>query len=229
MRSTLPIALDPLDLRGKRVLEIGPANGFYTFEMERRGAMVTACELSDSDPWDIIPHSRVNKEELSKSFQTHLQQLRNAFWFCHKRFESRSRVFHSSVYNLDLASDLGQFEVSTIFNVLLHLRDPFSALQRMAERTQKTIVIMETEPYAESRKKVLLTRLLRRLPCQIFYARAKDKVNTHTWWHLSPRIIEEFLKILGFSPVSTRFHPITITATNDKVQGYTVIANRTAS
>jgi hypothetical protein len=40
---------------GKRVLEIGPASGFLTFEMERRGADVVALEVPDDPGWDFVP------------------------------------------------------------------------------------------------------------------------------------------------------------------------------
>src|SRR5215831_7108370 len=40
---------------GKRVLEIGPASGFLTFEMERRGAEVVALEVPDDPGWDFVP------------------------------------------------------------------------------------------------------------------------------------------------------------------------------
>ena len=40
---------------GKRVLEIGPASGFLTFEMEKRGARVVAVEVSDEHLWDYVP------------------------------------------------------------------------------------------------------------------------------------------------------------------------------
>jgi hypothetical protein len=35
----------PADLHGKRVLDIGRASGFFSFELERRGADVTSTEL----------------------------------------------------------------------------------------------------------------------------------------------------------------------------------------
>src|SRR4051812_33135453 len=35
----------PDDLLGKRVLDVGRASGFFSFELERRGAEVTATEL----------------------------------------------------------------------------------------------------------------------------------------------------------------------------------------
>jgi hypothetical protein len=41
---------------GKRVLEIGPASGFLTFEMERRGADVVALDVPDDPGWDFVPY-----------------------------------------------------------------------------------------------------------------------------------------------------------------------------
>src|SRR5262245_59022582 len=35
----------PDDLHGKRVLDVGRASGFFSFEFERRGADVTATEI----------------------------------------------------------------------------------------------------------------------------------------------------------------------------------------
>ena len=35
----------PEDLHGKTVLDVGPANGYFSFEMEKRGADVTAIDL----------------------------------------------------------------------------------------------------------------------------------------------------------------------------------------
>jgi 2-polyprenyl-3-methyl-5-hydroxy-6-metoxy-1,4-benzoquinol methylase len=40
----------PRDLTGKRVLDIGRASGFFSFEFERRGADVTATDVPT--PWD---------------------------------------------------------------------------------------------------------------------------------------------------------------------------------
>jgi O-methyltransferase len=36
---------------GKTVLEVGPANGCFTFEMERRGAQVTCLDLGQNSRW----------------------------------------------------------------------------------------------------------------------------------------------------------------------------------
>ena len=44
--SMLPI---PQDLRGKRVLDIGAWDGWFSFAMERRGAEVLAADFVDGD------------------------------------------------------------------------------------------------------------------------------------------------------------------------------------
>src|SRR5271157_4724792 len=41
---------------GKRVLEIGPASGFLTFEMEKRHANVVAIDVTEDQGWDFVPY-----------------------------------------------------------------------------------------------------------------------------------------------------------------------------
>ena len=55
LRETVDDYLGRIDFAGKRVLEIGPASGFLTIEMERRGADVVAVELPDGVGWDFVP------------------------------------------------------------------------------------------------------------------------------------------------------------------------------
>ena len=47
------------DVRGKRCLDIGSYDGFYAFEMERRGAAeVVAVDVPDPNDWDWPPDAR---------------------------------------------------------------------------------------------------------------------------------------------------------------------------
>ena len=48
--------LGKVDFAGQRVLEIGPASGFLTFEMEKRGAEVVSVEVTDEHGWDFVPY-----------------------------------------------------------------------------------------------------------------------------------------------------------------------------
>ena len=42
----------PADLKGRRCLDIGTYDGFWAFEMERRGGEVTAIDILDDTRWD---------------------------------------------------------------------------------------------------------------------------------------------------------------------------------
>src|ERR1041384_6650767 len=72
----------PDDLRGKTVLDIGPWDGFFTFEMERRGAAVTAIDYVDLDTFRAL----------------------------HRAFGSKARYLRMDVYELDPAV-VGTFDI----------------------------------------------------------------------------------------------------------------------
>jgi 2-polyprenyl-3-methyl-5-hydroxy-6-metoxy-1,4-benzoquinol methylase len=75
---------------------------------------------------------------------------------------------------------LGSFDIATIHNVLLHLRDPFLAMKRVTRLVQGTLILSDIEPWAESRRLTLLRLLARRGPIQIFYPQLEEPENTHT-------------------------------------------------
>lgn len=103
-RMKLPI-LDrlglPGDLRGSRTLDIGCSDGYFTFEMERRGASVVAM--------DFVP-------ETYTGFATAREIL-----------GSRAEYVMDNVYNLAPETH-GQFDVVLFLGVLYHLRKPLAAL-----------------------------------------------------------------------------------------------------
>lgn len=104
-RTKLPI-LDalglPHDLRGKRALDIGTSDGYFAFELEKRGAEVVAI--------DFVP-------ETYSGFAT-----------ARKILGSRVEYRMDNVYNL--APDAyGAFDVVLFLGVLYHLRKPLAALE----------------------------------------------------------------------------------------------------
>lgn len=48
--------LGNVDLKGKRVLEVGTASGHLCFAMERMGADVVGYDLSEKQDWDVVPY-----------------------------------------------------------------------------------------------------------------------------------------------------------------------------
>ena len=55
LRPTIDAYLGPVSFAGKRVLDVGSASGFLTFEMERRGADVVSFDIVDGADWDCVP------------------------------------------------------------------------------------------------------------------------------------------------------------------------------
>src|SRR5439155_16266083 len=51
----------PADLRGRRVLEVGTFDGFWAFELERRGARVTAIDVDRVEHYDWPPRLRAGQ------------------------------------------------------------------------------------------------------------------------------------------------------------------------
>jgi tRNA (mo5U34)-methyltransferase len=103
-RMKLPI-LDqiglPQRMAGLRVLDIGCSDGFFSFEMERRGAEVTAI--------DFVP-------ETYTGFAT-----------ARKVLGSRVSYRMDNVYNLS-PERYGEFDLVLFMGVLYHLRKPLAAL-----------------------------------------------------------------------------------------------------
>ncbi len=96
----------PDDLRGKRALDIGAWDGWFSFELERRGAEVVSI-----DRWDN-PRFREMRAVLG----------------------SRAEYLQLNVYDLDPAR-LGRFDIVLFLGVLYHLKHPLLALERVCSVT----------------------------------------------------------------------------------------------
>ncbi len=93
----------PEDLTGKRVLDIGCAEGFFSFEAERRGAREVIG--IDSFP-DSVRRFQIIRDALG----------------------SNAQAFLMNVYDLD-PKRLGTFDVVLFYGVFYHLRHPQLALE----------------------------------------------------------------------------------------------------
>ena len=118
------------DVRGKRCLDVGTWDGFLAFELERRGAAeVVAVDIGSHEHWDWPPVLR------ARGHPELLQELagrEQGVGFRVARDALGSSVEHRtmSVYDLDPAT-VGEFDVVTCGSLLLHLRDPMRALERI--------------------------------------------------------------------------------------------------
>ena len=55
-----------MDFAGKRVIDIGPASGFLSFHMERRGAQVVCIEPQMETFWDLVPRAGVDLDAINR-------------------------------------------------------------------------------------------------------------------------------------------------------------------
>jgi 2-polyprenyl-3-methyl-5-hydroxy-6-metoxy-1,4-benzoquinol methylase len=94
----------PEDLRGKRVLDIGAWDGWFSFECERRGADVVAVDCVALD----------------------------TFLEAKQLLGSKVEYFTLDVNELS-ATNLGRFDIVLFFGVLYHLRHPLLGLERLVE------------------------------------------------------------------------------------------------
>jgi len=146
-------------LGGKRVLDIGAWDGWFSFEMERRGAEVVAIDVFDN------PRFREMRSVLG----------------------SRVEYRQMDVYELS-AERVGVFDIVLFLGVLVHLRHPLLALERVCSVTRgmaaiETMVLGERfAGDVEAERPVMEfverdefgggTRCLPTLPCLLAFCRS---------------------------------------------------------
>ena len=129
----------PESLEGKRCLEIGTWDGFWAFEMERRGASeVIALDLDDERELDWPPRRRPTTwPEAERGAGFHLAK---------ELLESKVERVVRSVYFAE-PEELGTFDFVFCGSVLIHLRDQLLALERIANLTKPGGTFISAEEY----------------------------------------------------------------------------------
>jgi tRNA (mo5U34)-methyltransferase len=114
------------DVRGKRCLDIGTFDGHFAFLMEKRGAdEVVATDISRNEDWDWAPAERARGLDWLRE---HAGEKGRGFEIAARALGSSVKKLEISVY--DLSPDtIGTFDVVVCGSLLLHLRDPFRALE----------------------------------------------------------------------------------------------------
>jgi len=117
----------PASLSGARCLDVGTFDGFWAFELERRGAAeVVAIDVLDPTRWDWPAGSTdATLEALDER-----KRRGEGFEIAREAFGSRVERRELSVYDLDPAA-IGAFDFVYMGSLLLHLRDPVLAVERV--------------------------------------------------------------------------------------------------
>jgi tRNA (mo5U34)-methyltransferase len=120
-KEKLPYFGLPEDMSGMRVLDVGCADGFFSFEAERRGAR------------EVI------------AVDSHPDSVRR-FNICRAAFASQATAYLTNVYDLS-ARSFGTFDLIMFFGVLYHLRHPILALEKIYDVCAGTLLLQSA--YAE--------------------------------------------------------------------------------
>jgi tRNA (mo5U34)-methyltransferase len=124
----------PERMEGMRALDVGTWDGFWAFEMERRGAEVVALDVDDERDLDWPPRRRPDR---------YPDERRGAgFALAKELLGSDVERFDLSIYDA-LPEDLGTFDLVFCGSVIMHLRDQLLALERIANLCRGTFISVE--------------------------------------------------------------------------------------
>lgn len=132
LRPYIPRYGIPDDLGGLRVLDVGTYEGFWAFEFERRGAEVVALDVADIAQLDFP--ARMQAEAAGARGE--------GFELASRALGSSVERVEMTVYELDPAR-VGRFDLVFCGSVLMHVRDPILALERMAGVCDDRLIIAE--------------------------------------------------------------------------------------
>ncbi len=196
LRECVDSYLGNLNYANCRVLDVGTASGYLSFEMEKRGAEVVSFDMPSVKSWNFVPHYKRQSywSQMVNNRSVCDQQLKNAYWYAHNELGSNAMVHYGDVYNLPL--ELGMFDVVFMGMILPHLRDPFQALYSASQLAKETLVV--TNPGKNSN---WLSRLLRLDRYKAKFMPSAQNINADVWWALSHSCIERMMETIGFEVV----------------------------
>jgi hypothetical protein len=166
--------------------------------MEQQGAEVVAVDLSPDvarTSWDTLVGPEDNVSETKRAMSETMRRLNNGFWYAHEQRRSKARLVHGTAY--DVPYEIGRFDVVTLAAILLHLRDPFGALENAISFTGKSVIITEAVPN-------FIGENLQHLPLAYFMP-DKSRRRPHggwTWWQMTAEVYLRFLELKGFRIIS---------------------------
>jgi tRNA (mo5U34)-methyltransferase len=170
----------PTSLEGQSALDVGTASGFFAFEMERRGASpVVATDLERWEDHDFSARYQIDEKGKTES----QNMLTRAFEIAKKYKQSKVNREIAGVY--ELRNKLARrFDLVICANVLLHLQNPYLALQNIC-RVTAGMAIVATQVYEAKFRKSR--------PILVYLNKP------HLWFALTPHCMELISLQAGFS------------------------------
>jgi tRNA (mo5U34)-methyltransferase len=179
----------PTSLAGKRCLDVGTWDGFWAFEMERRGAEeVVAVDLREPAQWDWPASGDVAAQRAQQEYLGKVKAQSEGFHVAREALGSSVDRREVSIYDLS-PEIVGEFDFVFLGSLLLHLRDPVGALRAARSACAGELLLLDAiDP--------LLTRLAPRLPLAGLDGRGRP-----WWWWPNLAGLIRMTEAAGFEPV----------------------------
>lgn len=185
----------PTEMTGMKVLDVGRASGFFSFEFERRGADVLSVDLPTPLDKDFVGGEwtrRIKAERYARKGGTAHAGYggRADFMTAHRLLGSKVRSLYCPIYELSPRTTGGeQFDLVFLGSILNHLANPIAALQAVRSVTKGLLVV--ANPFEPERRQSN--------PVACFVGRnARSMTN---WWIPTRACMEEMLIATGFGEV----------------------------
>ena len=180
----------PASLHGLSALDVATGDGFFAFEMERRGAdRVVAVDINSVRDADWIPRMRTLVPETTMDLET----WKEHFEMAHRLLGSSVQRIECNVYELgpELA---GTFDVIFCGDLLLHLQNPLKALVNVRSVTRGLAII-------ETPIDVDLERAFPGKPYLRFGALDSEQQpgELNTFWRFSTKGLQDMMVYAGFT------------------------------
>lgn len=168
----------PDDLTGLRVLDVGTFEGFWAFELERRGAQVTALDVDRLQQLDWPPRLRPDSDG----------PRGEGFALAKAALGSSVNRVGTTIYEATPELLGGTFDLVFIGSVTIHLRDPMLALERLAGLCRGRLIFADE-----------YSRKLSLLPWNV--AEFRGETPWMTWWRPSIKTWLTMIRTAGFEDV----------------------------
>jgi len=175
----------PASLAGARCLDVGTMDGFWAFEMERRGAgEVVAIDVADRARLDLPVGLRGGN---GSSPQPTRAGPGATFRVAAELLKSRAAWQDLSVYDLSTAP-VGRFDLVFVGYTLNLLRDPVGALEAIRGVCDGAVIVLD--------ELSLLLTLLYPGPL----AKLAPRAGYQEWWVFNAAGLRRALTLAGFRP-----------------------------
>ncbi len=217
--------LGGLDVAGRRVLELGAANGGLTWHMARAGARVVAFDVPPGRTLELVPHPGVDLARVAAASAQSVARIRGGWWFLRRALGLEAAAVYGDFSALP--SDLGEFDVAVFGLLLLHLSNPFRALQQAAAITREAIVVTDVAQAAEAPVAQMAGfQYPAAFAAPMVFAPTRPPAGIFHWWGLSAGAVAHMLSLLGFG--ETRITTHRPERMPDAPDLFTVVAMRTS-